>query len=175
MQLPATRNKSWGYPKPLKILCFHMRKRTPLMWSTWEKVVQHIGIALGQDISTEFLTRTNMVIPEPNHIQEIIHRHMHKFELLNKNHARLRESRNQVLELLAAYAAFNNLDAVLKTSEIQNKIDDTGLKIQEPLQIILTGDERSKHDTGGSTYQDIKGYLQRHRGKAFSIIRGQCK
>ena len=90
------------------------------MQRTWEKVVQHIEIAIGQDISMELQTRTLMVIPEPTHIQEILDRHMRRVQLWYKTHARIRESREKVLKSLAADAAINNLDAVLKTSEIQN-------------------------------------------------------
>ena len=39
------------------------------MQTTWENDVQHIGIAFGQDISTEVQTRTIMVIKEPTYIQ----------------------------------------------------------------------------------------------------------
>ena len=42
------------------------------MKTPWEKDVQNIGIAIGQDISTELGTRMLMVIPDPTHIQEII-------------------------------------------------------------------------------------------------------
>ena len=100
---------------------------------------------------------------------------MCKVQLRNKKHARLREARNKVLESLAADAAINNQDAVLETSDLQNKIEEEDMAIQEPLQIILTGDERSKHDAEWRSYQDRKGDIQRHRGNAFSITRVQCQ
>ena len=83
--------------------------------TTWEKVVQKIGIDIVQDISTELETSTLMVIPEPTHSQEILDRHMRKLQLHKTIHDRLREASNKFLELLAADAAINNLDAVLKT------------------------------------------------------------
>ena len=61
-----------------------------------------------------------MVIPGPTHSQEILDRHTRKFQLLKITHARMREFRNKVLESLAADAAIKNLNAVLKTAEIQN-------------------------------------------------------
>ena len=88
------------------------------MQTTWEKVVQHIGIAIGQDIITYLQTRMLMVITEPNHSHDILDRHMRKVQLRNTTHARLREARNKVLELLAADAAINNMYDVLKTSDI---------------------------------------------------------
>ena len=67
------------------------------MRTTWEKVVQHIGIAIIQDISTEFLTITLMVIPETTQSQEILDRHTRKVQLRNTTHARPREVRNKIL------------------------------------------------------------------------------
>ena len=43
-----------------------------VMRTTWEKVVQHIGISLYQDISTELRTRALILIPAPTHSQEIL-------------------------------------------------------------------------------------------------------
>ena len=42
------------------------------MQTTWEKAVQHIGISMGQNISTELRTRTLMVLPKPTYSQEIL-------------------------------------------------------------------------------------------------------
>ena len=61
-----------------------------------------------------------MVITDPTNIQEILDRYMCKVQLQNTTHAMLREARNKVLESLAADAAIKNLNAVLKTAEIQN-------------------------------------------------------
>ena len=63
----------------------------------------------------------------------------------------------------------------MKTEEIQNEIEEADLEIQETIQIIPTVDERTKHDAKWRSYQDKKGDLQKHRGKDFSIIRGQCQ
>ena len=70
---------------------------------------------------------------------------MSRFQLHNRTHSRMREARNNVLELLAVDVAIDNLDVVLKTSETQDKREESDLAIQEPLHIILTGDERSKY------------------------------
>ena len=70
-----------------------------------------------------------MATPEPAHSQKILDRHLCKVQLRNTTHARLRESRNKVLESLAEDYAINNMDAVLKTSEIQNEIEEADLAI----------------------------------------------
>ena len=56
-----------------------------------------------------------MVIPEPNHSQDMLDIHILNFQLRNITHTRLRESRNKVLEFLSSDAAINNLDDLLKT------------------------------------------------------------
>ena len=61
-----------------------------------------------------------MVITEPTHSLEILKIHMHKVQLRNTTHARLREARNKVLELLAADDAIKNLGSVLNKVDIQN-------------------------------------------------------
>ena len=68
-----------------------------------------------------------MVIPEATHSLEILDRHMRKVQLRNTTHASLREFKINFLESLAAYAAINNLDAVLKTADIHNKIEEVDL------------------------------------------------
>ena len=45
------------------------------MQTTWEKAAQHIGIAIGQDISKKLQTRMIMIIPETIHSKEILDRH----------------------------------------------------------------------------------------------------
>ena len=70
-----------------------------------------------------------MVIPDPNHSQEILDRHSQKIQLLNTTYTRLREARNKVLWSLAEDAAINNLDSVLKKSYLQNEINETDLDI----------------------------------------------
>ena len=116
-----------------------------------------------------------MVIPEPTHSQEILNRHMCKVKMRIITHTRLREARIKVLESLAADAAIKNMDALLKTEDIHNKTEEPDLYIQEPLQIILTGNERYNHDAKWRRYRDRRGGIQKHRGEAFYIIRGQCK
>ena len=60
-----------------------------------------------------------MVITEPTHSLEILKIHMHKVQLRNTTHARLREARNKVVESLAEDTAIKNLDGVLNTAEIK--------------------------------------------------------
>ena len=70
------------------------------------------------------------MITEKMNSQEIIDRNMHKVQLHNTTHARLREARSKVLEPLAADYATNNLDSVLKIADTDNLIEELDLAIQ---------------------------------------------
>ena len=70
-----------------------------------------------------------MLIPESVHRQDILDIHLCKIQPLNTNHSRLRESRENILELLAVDVSINNMDAVLKTPELQNEIEEADLEI----------------------------------------------
>ena len=71
-----------------------------------------------------------MVIPEPSRIQEILDQHMRKVQLHNTTSARLKQSRKEVLDLLTVAVTADNSDAILKTAELQNEIEEAELKIQ---------------------------------------------
>ena len=97
-----------------------------------------------------------MFIPDPIQSQYIIDRHSRKFLLHNTTHVRLREATEKVFGSLASYSGINNLDAVLKTTELQNEIEEADLVIQEPLKIIFASDGSSKHNAKWRVYQERK-------------------
>ena len=70
------------------------------------------------------------MILDPTHYQDILYRHLRTVQLCNTIHARMRESSNKVLELLAEDVIINNLDAVLKIADLQNEIEESDLAIQ---------------------------------------------
>ena len=44
-----------------------------------------------------------------------------------------------------------------------------------PLEIILHGDDKAKHDGKWRSYRESTSLLKKHRGQAYSIIMGQCE
>ena len=45
------------------------------MRTSWEKLVQHVGANLGQDICNELQNRATVTIPEPAHTANVMTRH----------------------------------------------------------------------------------------------------
>ena len=60
-----------------------------------------------------------MVIPKPTNSKEILDQNTRRVKIRNKTNTRLRQSRQQVLDSLAASTTVDNPDAVLKTAKIQ--------------------------------------------------------
>ena len=84
------------------------------MKTTREKAIQNIGIDIVKDISTELRTRTLMLC---------------KVQLQNTTNTRLQKDRQQVLDSLTAAVTAKNPYAILKTSEIQNEVEEDNLEI----------------------------------------------
>ena len=45
----------------------------------------------------------------------------------------------------------------------------------EPLEIILHGDDKAEHDRKWCSYSKSTSLLKKHRGKAYQMIMGQCE
>ena len=78
------------------------------------KAILNIGIDIVKDISTELRTRTLMLC---------------KVQLQNTTNTRLQKDRQQVLDSLTAAVTAKNPYAILKTSEIQNEVEEDNLEI----------------------------------------------
>ena len=47
-------------------------------------------------------------------------------------------------------------------------------KHEEPLEIVLFGDNKAEHEEKWKTYREKQSILEKHRGQTFSMILGQC-
>ena len=47
-------------------------------------------------------------------------------------------------------------------------------KHEEPLEIVLFGDNKAKHKGKWKTYREKQSRLEKHGGQTFSMILGQC-
>ena len=54
-------------------------------------------------------------------------------------------------------------------------MDEAEYKVSIPLPMILQGDEKTKHDNEWRTYRERVTRLEKQRGQALSLIRGQCQ
>ena len=53
-------------------------------------------------------------------------------------------------------------------------MEEDAYEISIPLPIILQGDDKANHDAQWRMYREKESHLQKQRGQAYSMIRGQC-
>ena len=52
------------------------------MRTSWEKLVQYVGMNYGQDISNELQNKTTVILPEPTHTDNVIQRHTQREQMV---------------------------------------------------------------------------------------------
>jgi hypothetical protein len=144
------------------------------MRTSWEKLVQHVGAAYGQDISNELHNKTTVTISQPVHTAAVMTRHTAREQLVRAGQANLPKARRaQQLVLQAAVTAGVDLDAPLKLAILNNAIAEGGFEQNLEVPIELTDSEKTQHNNEWRTYQERNALLTKHRGQAFSLILGQ--
>ena len=77
-------------------------------------------------------------------------------------------------EALIQVDLINDLDLDISLAELQNEMTEELVKHEEPLDIVLSGDNKSEHEGKWKTYREKQSRLEKHRGQTFSMILGQC-
>ena len=70
-------------------------------------------------------------------------------------------------------ALINGPDLDITLSKLQNNMAEELAKYEEPLDILLFGDNKCEHKGKWKTYREKKSRLEKHRGEMFSIMLGQ--
>jgi hypothetical protein len=145
------------------------------MRTTWEKVVHHVGTIYGHDISNELQNRKFIIIDEPRHTKEVLEKHADKETRRITQQARL--SRARQLErsaLRTAVGVGTDLTAPRMLAVLENEIEESEYQATLDLPIKLTDEESTHYSNEWRTYRERTTRLEKQRGQAFSMIRGQC-
>ena len=59
------------------------------MRTTWEKIVNHVGMIYNHNISNEFQNKKRIDILQPEHTQQVKDKHLKRFEWLRYQNSRL--------------------------------------------------------------------------------------
>jgi len=141
---------------------------------TWEKIVHHVGTIYGQDISNELQNRTTVVIDKPEHDQAILDQHALRVTQIKANESRLLNARLKTESALEVSVKNDEPGAIIKLAELQNAMADAEFKAKQEIPIQLTEEQKVMHNNEWCTYREREATLQKQRGQAFSMIRGQC-
>ena len=67
-----------------------------------------------------------------------------------------------------------DLIEAIELANILNEIEEADENIAIPLPIKLEGNAKAEYDSEWRTYRERTSTLEKQRGQAFSMIRGQC-
>ena len=66
----------------------------------------------------------------------------------------------------------NDPELDITLADIQNNMAEELAKHEEPLEIVLFGDNKTKHEGKWKTYREKQSRLEKHRGQTFLMILG---
>ena len=95
------------------------------MRATWEKIVHHAGAMHGHDISDELQNKKTVVIPKPEHAEDVLHKHEQRLLRHDTQEERLVKARlTQKTALQAAVKAEEDPDAPMLLAVLENEIEE---------------------------------------------------
>jgi hypothetical protein len=142
--------------------------------TSYETLTRHAGTVFGPDIGNELQNRQRLVIPEPTYSAEAIAANQAATLRRNTQHQRIEAARKAKSLALAEKIKQGDTDAMLEQAILLNEMEEADHKANLPIPITLEGSEYTKHSNEWRTYRERVSSLEKHRGQAFSMLRGQC-
>lgn len=171
-----TNKKSKGLCEALgdHVFDYGQKGAADLAKTSYEALVRHIGTTYGPDIGNELENRKTLVIPKPEYTQETVDRNVQATKRRDDQHLRLSTARKAKLLVIREDADKGDGDALIAQANLQNEMEEANYQASIPLPMTLEGDELTEHNNAWRTYRDRVSALVKHRGQAFSMLRGQC-
>jgi hypothetical protein len=144
------------------------------MRTTWEKIVHHAGTIYGHDISNELLNKKTVVIQEPAYTPEVLEKHKERVLRNTNQQERLQLARYDQQVAFEAAVADGDAEASMKLAILENDIEEATFQGTVDLPIKLDELEKTHHENEWRTFRERNSRLEKQRGQAFSMIRGQC-
>jgi len=140
----------------------------------WEKIVHHVGTIYGHDISNELQNKKIVLTQEPSYSQEVLDKHADRVKRKKAQYEHINDAWKIQAKSLDTLAKSGDINAVVSLAELQNKIDEATYKNSIDLPIHLDEMEKTLQDNKWQTYHERQSCLEKQRGQAFSVTRGQC-
>jgi hypothetical protein len=141
---------------------------------TWEKIVNHVGTIYGHDISNELLNKKYVSIPEPEYTQETLVKHVIREARVRSQQQRLQTARRAHKSALKKAILAEDVDATIKLAILENEIEEATYQETVELPIKMDELEKTHYDNEWRTFRERNSRLEKQRGQAFLMIRGQC-
>jgi hypothetical protein len=135
------------------------------MRTTWEKIVHHVGTIYGHDISNELQNKKKVIIPKPEHTQDVLDKHAERVTRHNYQEQRLTRARLDQKTALEASVATGDPEATMSLALLETVMDEAAYQATIDLPIKLTETEKTKHDNAWQTYREKNSRLETQRGQ----------
>ena len=104
----------------------------------WDKLVQHVGANMSQDICNELQNCTKVTIPKPKHATEVLAKHAAREMMVRAGQQRLQTARRAQETLLeAAVKLGRDVEAPMKLAVLQNEIAQGEYEISQKVPIKM--------------------------------------
>ena len=90
------------------------------------------------------------------------------------NFKRIQDARRRKAAILQV-ATINDPDLDITLAELQNEMAEKLSKHEEPLEIVLFGDNKAEHEGKWKTYREKQSRLEKHRVQTFSMVMGSAR
>ena len=144
------------------------------MRTSWEKVVQCVGTACGQDISNELQNKGYIIVTEPIHSQAMLDRHAARVQVMARSRDNLQRARATQKVTLEAAANSGDAEAPMKLAVLNNEALEAECNATQDTPMALTELEKTQCNNEWRTHCERDAQLVKNRGQAFSLVLGQC-
>jgi hypothetical protein len=145
------------------------------MRTSWENLAQYVRTNYGQDISNELQKNITVILVDPVHTDDVLMKHSLRETMIHNgqmNNQRARKAQETILE--AAVQAGLDMEAPMKLALLQNDIVQREFSANIKVPIVLNDSHNTQFRNEWRTYRERNDNLIKHRGQAFSLIKGQC-
>mmetsp|Transcript_37239 Transcript_37239/g.52594 ORF Transcript_37239/g.52594 Transcript_37239/m.52594 type:complete len:384 (+) Transcript_37239:225-1376(+) len=144
------------------------------MRTSWEKLIQYFGTSYGQDISNELTNKQELILPKPDHSDDVKAHHSTREAMVRTGQRILQIARRVQIAPLTAAVDAGDAKAPMKLAILQNEIEQGVFELSQEIPIILSDSEKTQNSSNWRAYRERLTSLVKYRGQAFVLIQGQC-
>ena len=141
-----------------------------LMWTNQEKIVQHVGLKYGEDISNEVTNKTTVVVATPVYYAANKTRHQDWERHVRSKQTRVKAALDAKLVQLRGAAVHD----VVEIANVENEIEDIIYQQGKDVPYNLTKEEDLEFSNESKSHSYHVATLEKHRGNVYALIYGQC-
>jgi len=115
------------------------------MRTSWEKIVQYVGIYYGKDISIELGSKEPVTLEEPQHTQEVMEYHRNRERVIRNNRETMQRARERTVEILKLKIAADadDTESPIKLAAILSELAVAKLEAKLAIPVKLSKEQEA--------------------------------